>query len=467
PMKPPLSTRKPLFMIALIAASTCLGGEWQSLFNGKDMSGWTVMGQASKPGTADFQVENGMIVGTSKLNVPNTFLCTQQTYGDFILEFEVMVDHGLNSGVQFRSLSDSDHARGRVHGYQVEIDTSARAWSGGLFDEGRRGWLYPLSRNEKGQAAFVNGKWNRYRIEAVGSSIRTWVNGIQCARLVDDMTAEGFIALQVHSISRADQAGLAVRWKNIRILTEPVEEQLMAPDPDVPEVSWLKNQLTEYEKRHGWRLLWDGRTTDGWRRANGTSFPAAGWNIEDGILTVAESGGGESRVYGDIVTVEEFSSFELEVDFMITAGANSGIKYFVVEGLNKGSGSAIGLEYQILDDELHPDAKEGVEGNRTLGSLYDLIRADNLSEPGNTKKRFNGPEKWNKARIVVRGSHVEHWLNNVKVVEYERGSQIYRNLVAKSKYGVWEKFGEAPSGHLLLQDHGNRVSFRSIKVREL
>ncbi len=124
-------------------------------------------------------------------------------------------------------------------------------------------------------------------------------------------------------------------------------------------------------------------------------------------------------------------------------------------------------EYQILDDKQHPDAKKGVNGNRTVASLYDLIKAENLSEPNRNSKRFNEGGRWNKARLVVRGKHVEHWLNNVKVVEYERGSQIYRNLVAKSKYAKYPNFGEAPKGHILLQDHGNRVSFRSIKIREL
>ena len=451
-------------ILFLLLFTTSLPAQnWIKLFNGKDLNNWE-----KKNGTAEYQINGNEIIGISHLNTPNTFLCTKETYSDFILKLDVKVDVGLNSGIQIRSLSTPDYQNGRVHGYQVEIDPAERAWSGGIYDEARRGWLYPLSRNEKGQRAFKNGQWNHYRIEVFGNSIRTWINGIQCANLTDDMTTEGFIALQVHGIHDKAQEGLKVQWKNIEILTEEIEKFRVETNPDVPEVSWLVNKLTENEKRRGWRLLWDGETTKGWRGANADRFPEFGWETKDGILSVLESGGAESRNGGDIVTEDEFSSFELELDFMITEGANSGIKYFVIEGIQKGKGSAIGLEYQILDDKNHPDAKQGVNGNRTVASLYDLIKAENLSEPDNKdNKRFNMGEQWNKTRLVVKGTHVEHWLNNLKVVEYERGSQIYRNLVAKSKYANYPNFGEAPKGHILLQDHGNKVSFRSIKIREL
>lgn len=465
-MNPTHMKYRSLILAGLLAGVSLSAADWKELFNGRNLDGWEVKGWEPRPGTADFRVEDNMIIGTSKTGVPNTFLCTEATYGDFILEYEVWIEPGLNSGVQIRSLSYPEYNQGRVHGYQVEIDTSDRRWTGGLYEEGRRGWLYPLTRSEAARNAFRNGVWNHFRVEAIGSELRTWVNGVQCTNLVDDRTAEGFIGLQVHSIPNEDQAGKEVRWRNFRILTGDLEAHRLKADPDVAEISYLVNELTEHEKRLGWRLLWDGRTTNGWRRANDTGFPEEGWVIEDGILTVMESGGAESRNGGDIVTEQEFADFELELEFRITEGANSGIKYFVVEGLNTGVGSAIGLEFQILDDQRHPDARMGVEGNRTLGSLYDLIRADNLSEPPGRSKRVNRPGEWNKARLVVRGGHVEHWLNNIKVVEFDRHSQVYRALVAYSKYAKWDGFGEAPSGHLLLQDHGNRVSFRSIKVRE-
>jgi hypothetical protein len=227
------------------------------------------------------------------------------------------------------------------------------------------------------------------------------------------------------------------------------------------------NTLSDAEKAAGWRLLWDGQTATGWRAAKTESFPRRGWQMSNGVLTVLPSDGGESTGGGDIISQERFSEFELLVDFKITEGANSGIKYFVqpnlrpidkVTGKPTAIGSAIGLEFQILDDVRHPDAKLGKNGNRTIGSLYDLI-------PAAADKKPNPIGEWNTARIVVTGQHVEHWLNGQKVLEYERGSEAYRKIVAGSKYKDIPEFGEWADGHILLQDHGNLVSFRNIKIR--
>ena len=173
------------------------------------------------------------------------------------------------------------------------------------------------------------------------------------------------------------------------------------------------------------------------------------------------SGGAESSAGGDIVTNELFGDFELTVDFKLTPGANSGIKYYVDTELNKGEGSSIGLEYQILDDALHPDAKLGNhEGSRTACSLYDLIKAD-------ANKPINPIGEWNTAYIISKNNHVEHWINDVKVLEYERKSDDYRKLVAGSKYVKWPNFGELDKGQILLQDHGDLVSFKNIKIRPI
>lgn len=224
------------------------------------------------------------------------------------------------------------------------------------------------------------------------------------------------------------------------------------------------NVLTAKEKQDGWKLLFDGKTTNGWRGAYRDKFPAAGWVVEDGMLSIAKTDGRESRNAGDIVTVGEYSDFDLAFEFLLTEGANSGLKYFVVENPPKPAGSAFGLEYQVLDDAKHPDAKMGRDGNRTVGSLYDLKTAQN--------KQVNPIGQWNQGRVLVKGPHVEHWLNGKKVLEYERGSDEFRKLVAMSKYATPAynangRFGEAPKGRILLQDHGDKVSFRNIKIKAL
>ncbi len=311
----------------LLAATGTQALEWQPLFDGETLEGWSKEG-----GSATYRVEDGTIVGESRMDTPNTFLVTAAEYGDFILEYEILVDPGLNSGVQIRNnLGDRDI----VSGYQVEVDTSVRAFTGGIYDEQRRQWLYPLSRNEKGRAAFRHGEWNRFRVEAIGDTLNVWVNDIQTARVVDEATDRGFIGLQVHSIATSELAGRSVRWRNLRILTEGLETERRRPDPGVVELSYLVNRLSDYEKRHGWRLLWDGETRSGWQGARLDAFPPYGWTIEDGVLTVEVSDGGEASGPGDIVTVESFGDFELELEFRITEGANSGIKYFVDPDLNR------------------------------------------------------------------------------------------------------------------------------------
>ncbi|MEI9864161.1 MAG: DUF1080 domain-containing protein [Limisphaerales bacterium] len=446
-------------------------GGWVNLFNGTNLDGWV-----EHSGKAKYTVVDGVLTGEAVSGTGNSFLCTTQTFGNFELELEYKGDALLNSGVQIRSEvspkattamvggKEFKFAADRVHGYQCEIDMDVargRMWTGGIYDEARRGWLFPTDGekggqgrafSEQGRAVSKPGEWNKLRIVADGSSIKTWLNGEPRAEIYDDLTPRGVIALQVHDIGQdTNKIGLKISFRDIRI--REIEN----------------NTLTEQEKTDGWKLLWDGKTTDGWHSPKSETFPTNSWRIESGVLSVVSSGNGESQAGGDIITHDRYSNFELSADFKTTPGCNSGIKIFVqpnispidkVTGQPSAVGSAIGMEFQILDDEHHPDAKLGHDGDRKLGSLYDLIPAPN-------DKKVMPVGEWNHLRIVSQGRHVEFWLNGKLTVEFERGSPDFSDAVARSKFKDIPNFGEWADGHILLQEHGSAVSFRNIKIRKL
>jgi hypothetical protein len=444
---------------------------WVKLFNGTNLDGWV-----EHSGKAKYTVEDGVLTGESVSGTGNSFLCTTQTFGNFELELEYRCDALLNSGVQIRSEvfpnattttiggKEFKFAADRIHGYQCEIDMDVargRMWTAGIYDEARRGWLFPadgekgkqgMAFSEQGRTISKNGEWNRLRIVANGPSIKTWLNGEPRAEIYDDLTPRGVIALQVHGVGQdTNKVGLKVSFRNIRI--HEIEN----------------NTLTDQEKTDGWKLLWDGKTTAGWHSPKSEEFPVKSWRIQDGELSVVSSGNAESQAGGDIITRDRYSNFELVADFKTTTGCNSGIKIFVQPdispvdpktGEKTAVGSAIGMEFQILDDAHHPDAKLGRDGDRTIGSLYDLI-------PAPQGKKVMPVGEWNQARIVSQGKHVEFWLNGEKTVEFERGSPEFRQAVAQSKFKNIPDFGEWLDGYILLQEHGSVASFRNIKIREL
>ena len=231
----------------------------------------------------------------------------------------------------------------------------------------------------------------------------------------------------------------------------------MAPPAPPP------NTLTEAEKAEGWVLLFDGQTFDGWRGYRMEGIPEGHWTIENGAIHKIASGNvplmpdGQPMDGGDIITVKKYENFELSFEWKVAPGANSGIKYNVVEEMS--DQNPLGFEYQILDDERHPDAKMGNGVNRTAASLYDLIGAEN--------KELKPVGEWNQGRIVFNGLHGEHWLNGKKVLEYDLGTPRMDSLLAASKYAPIEGFGEKRAGHIVLQDHNDDVWFRSLKLREL
>lgn len=450
-----------LFFAGLCMAQKPSGGDWEILFNGKDLSGWRDLNGKHK-----WEAKDGMIIGTFIKGQPNGFLCTEKEYSDFIFECEVSIDTLMNnSGVQFRSLATPDYQEqrvkfpeGRVHGYQMEVDPKPQKWSGSIYEEGgNRAWLYVTAElNPASQKAFNKYQWNKYRIECNGNSIRTWINGIPTSNLEDARFPKGFFGLQLHANQAGDPEGAwQVRYRNLRVQTANMK---FSPIDNIFVVNTIPNDLSLYEKKNGYTLLWDGKTTEGWRAAYQSKFPEKGWEIKDGELTIAPNPGAGSYKKEHIVTKKQFSAFELKFDFKLSEGANSGVKYFVNEGdESKGSATA-SLEYQLVDDTKIDPA----DAARTLGSLADIKAS---TKARGTTKRMG---EWNQGVIRVLPSNlVEYWLNGYKILEYQRGSAEFGELVAKSKYKDLPDFGKAQKGSILLENNGSSVSFRSMKIREL
>jgi hypothetical protein len=223
-----------------------------------------------------------------------------------------------------------------------------------------------------------------------------------------------------------------------------------APDASAPQTAPAAppppNTLTAAERAAGWRLLFDGKTTAGWRGFKKTDMPA-GWTVEAGALT-------RSAPAGDIVTLDEFDNFELAFDWLVTPAGNSGVFGRVTEDSTAVWHSA--LEYQILDNKGHADGKVP---ETTAGSAYALFAP--------IKDVTRAPGEWNQGRIVMNRTHVEHWLNGVKIVEFELDSPAFAALVAKSKFAKYPQFGKPPRGRISIQDHGDKVSYRNIRIRPL
>ncbi len=382
--------------------------DWELLFNEQNLNNWEV-----RNGTAEYSIEEKVLVGTAKLNTPNTFLCTKRMYDDFILELELKVDKPLNSGIQIRSNSIPDYQKGRVHGYQVEVDPSQRAFSGGIYDEGRRDWIYPLCENSAGRKGFKNDVWNKYRIEAIGPSIRVWVNGIQTANLRDDLTSEGFIGLQVHDIGKdSSMVGKTVQWRNIKIATNNLEKLQTPDDGKTPEINLVPNQLSEREKKEGYELIFT--------------------NTDTIILKEGEP--------IDFATAE---NFDLKFDFLIGENPEGGIEYFSNKNGEKCS-------FQIIDNNSLPQAKQ--KGDQSLASLKGMIASQNICVPGGDRD-FRGLGKWNTGRIIVKNGKIEHWMNGYKMVEKDI-SELNLN---------WKK----GTHQISIFNTMGIVNFRSIRLRKL
>lgn len=394
-----------ILVFVLLVWPAAAQSRWQPLFDGKTLRGWTQCN-----GQAKYEVVDGEIVGTTAEGSPNSFLCTDRQYGDFVLELEAKTDPSLNSGIQIRShkygadasvmtfnggqFRPRKHPAGRVHGYQVEIANEKSGASGGIYDEARRGWVANISSDPTASKAFKDNQWNRYRIEAVGDRMRVWVNDVPCADLTDSMDLTGFIALQVHSYKGEKPA--QVRWRNIRI---------------------------QDNGRHAWRPLWNGRDFDGWLTQGGGS-----WTVENEAIH-AKTKPDDART-GFLTSNRGVRDVTVRVKYKLAQG-NSG--FFVRAHPETHAG------YEVeIDDAKGSGGLFEVGGRRWVAGPPDnaAVRADD----------------WNELTASLHGSRIVFHLNGVKTLDLPDDSQGRKE------------------GRVLLQVHGSRrpteVWFKDVEILE-
>jgi len=388
---------------------------WENLITGDTLAGWVQRG-----GKAEYRVENGEIVGRSVPGTPNSFLCTERIFGDFELELEFKVDPRLNSGVQIRSNSVPGYRDGVVHGYQVEIDPSERSWTGGIYDESRRGWLFSLEGKEAARQAFRQGQWNKLRVVAAGDSLKTWVNDVPAADLADALTRTGFIALQVHATQETEP--LEVRWRNIRV------RDLGVPTSRPPTGALV--------------LLGASGDLSAWEHADKPGATVQ-WKFRDGALEI-EPG------TGNLVTKRAFGDFQLHVEFNVDDSGKPG-------QANGNSGVYLQRRYEI--QILNSCGQEPADN--ICGAIYKVKAGDfNMALPAG---------QWQTYDITFRAARWDAAGNktgNARVTVYHNGTRIHDDVEIPGPTGAGAP--EAPTdGPLLLQDHGHRVRFRNIWILPL
>lgn len=446
-------------------AKPCCGGV--ALFDGKSFDGWT-----QKGGKAKYEIVDGVVVGTTVFGTPNSFLCTKKHYSNFILQLDFKVDEQLNSGIQIRSNSLKDYKDGKVHGYQVEIDPkqspydgkraganlmedgskapkdAPRSWTGGIYDEGRSGWLYSLNNKPKARAAFKPGQWNHFKIIANGNSIKTWINGVPAANLNDKTTKKGFIALQVHGTKNKEPH--QVCWKNI-FLKEIKDDDLAFYGSNMPQPKVIKPGVGNSAPCDA-IALFDGKDLSQWngkikKGKDKGKICEPKWKIVDGCMVVNKS--------GSLETKQPFGSCQLHVEWTTPnppsgksqGRGNSGI-YFMSK-----------YEVQVLDsyiNQTYPDGQAGgiykqspplVNACRKPGEwqTYDII--------------FHAPEFADGKCTKPATLTVLH--NGVLI-------QDHFTLLGPTSPGGKPKYkSHAAKLPLLLQDHNNPVRYRNIWIREL
>ena len=526
-------------VLSLIAACAFSQGVWQELFDGKSFEGWMQVG-----GTATYHIERGVIVGTTVPDSPNSFLRTTRTYGNFILELEFKVDEGLNSGVQFRS----QEVNGIVQGYQYEIDpdqttlykglpanfdaegqqiapgTAPRSWTGGIYDEKRRGWIGDLTHAPEARAAFKPGKWNKIRIEARRDLLKTWINGVEAATVVDFVTPQGFIALQVHAVPEYKKMQIA--WRKIRLLDlgdNPTEGDLLdqnqgewldastgylaqiyrdmesgnycvnltdRPWMNVAPITTLKATSIEgglvFANEEGWNGVLERKRL----KINGGSVQFDGQRIHRVSPTLGAKAPQDAEVLFDGEHLDKWGAMAPKEWLVASRDALEAVR--LTPGGNieitPGGGSII-TRQNYRDFKLHLEFR--LLGEKTNGGVYLLSRYEfnikdswgqgagaptgalgNVIVPNHPEPAINNalpPMVWQTLDIEFRAPRLDETgkcLENARATVYLNGELLYDDIEMERLKGAGSRLGLAEEGPIYLQEHGTAYQFRNIWIQK-
>ncbi len=420
--------------------------KWEVLFDGTSTDQFRAFRKDSFP-SGGWKIEDGQL-----RTIPEgeeIDLVTKETYGDFELAFEWKAATGANSGVIYR-VSES-FGRSWHTGPEYQLLDDARH-PDGKNPLTAAGSLYALVSAE-GKTLKPAGEYNASRIVAQGRRIEHWLNGKKVVALeLGSYAANQLIAkskfANMPRFAREPTGRICLQHHRDEVWFQNVKVRRLPPS-SLPAPAHKNNRLSQEQREAGWQNLFNGQNTVRWRGFLKEGFPKIGWIVEHDTLKHIAQGGG-----GSIVTKNRYKEFDFRFEWRVATGANSGVKYFILERERR---QPIGHEYQIIDDEKHADALRG--SKRQTAAFYDCLPAQN--------RVLKPVGQFNASRILVDGKQVEHWLNGVMVLNYTLGSSELLQAIAKSKFKNVKGFGQAHRGRILLQDHGDEVAYRNLRIKKL